>query len=147
MKRKTRRTAVLALLLFLGCCTAGNGSGQDATGEREREKGPATPSGGISPAVGPSARQGQGGVHPSPIAGSWYPKDPETLRRLLEGTLEKVPAPDRAEARRLIAVVVPHAGYPYSGFTAAHAYKWIQQRRPKRILMIGPSHYAAFRGV
>jgi AmmeMemoRadiSam system protein B len=86
-------------------------------------------------------------VHPSPIAGSWYPKDPETLRRLLEGTLEKVPVPDPAVARRLIAVVVPHAGYAYSGFTAAHAYKWIQQRRPKRILMIGPSHYAAFRGV
>ena len=134
MGKRDRKTTLLALLLLLSCCTAGNGSEQDGTGEGERGK-------------GPPARQGQGGVHPSPIAGSWYPKDPEALRRLLEGTLEKVPAPDPDEARRLIAVVVPHAGYAYSGLTAAHAYKWIQQRRPKRILMIGPSHYAAFQGV
>jgi AmmeMemoRadiSam system protein B/AmmeMemoRadiSam system protein A len=66
---------------------------------------------------------------------------------MLEGYLEKVPAPDRDETNRLIATVVPHAGYAYSGFTAAHAYKAIQQRRPKRVLMIGPSHYAGFRGL
>ncbi len=134
MDRKGPKTTLLTLLLLLSCCTAGNGSEKDGTGERERGK-------------EPPALRGKGGVHPSPIAGSWYPKDPEALRRLLEETLEKVPAPDPAETGRLIAVVVPHAGYAYSGFTAAHAYKWIQQRRPKRVLMIGPSHYASFRGV
>ncbi len=134
MEKKDHRTTLLTLLLLLSCCTAGTGSEQGATGEQEREK-------------GLSASRAQRDVHRSPIAGSWYPEDPEALRRLLEGTLEKVPVPDPAETGRLIAVVVPHAGYAYSGFTAAHAYKWIQQRRPKRILMIGPSHYADFRGV
>jgi AmmeMemoRadiSam system protein B/AmmeMemoRadiSam system protein A len=134
MDRRSRRPTLLALLLLLSCCTAGNSSEQDATGEAERGK-------------EPPARRGQEGVHTSPIAGSWYPKEPEALRRLLEGALEKAPAPDPTEAGRLIAVVVPHAGYAYSGITAAHAYKWIGQRRPKRILMIGPSHHAAFRGI
>jgi len=127
-------TAVFSLLLLLGCFGAENGSEQDGTGEGERGK-------------EPSARQGRAGVHTSPIAGSWYPGNPEALRRLLEGDLEKVPAPDPAETAGLIAVVVPHAGFAYSGFAAAHAYKWLQQRKPKRILMIGPSHYAAFRGI
>ena len=83
MDRKGPQTTLLALLLLLSCCTTGNGSEQDGPGERERGK-------------EPPALRGQGGVHPSPIAGSWYPKDPEALRRLLAGTLEKVPAPDPA---------------------------------------------------
>jgi AmmeMemoRadiSam system protein B/AmmeMemoRadiSam system protein A len=66
---------------------------------------------------------------------------------MLEGYLGKVSAPDPGETSRLIAAIVPHAGYAYSGLTAAHAYKALQQRRPKRVLMIGPSHYAGFRGL
>jgi hypothetical protein len=134
-KRRSRRTAVLTLLVLLSCCSAGNGAEQKATPQRQQQRNME------------AAAQGQGGVHRSPIAGSWYPEDPKTLRRLLEGYLEKAPAPDPAESNRLIAVVVPHAGYRYSGFTAAHAYKWIQQRRPRRIVLIGPSHYASFRGM
>lgn len=110
-------TALVSLLLCLTCCSTGNGS------------------------------EHAGKVHTSPIAGSWYPKDPRELRALLEGSLAKVPPPDPAEARGLVAVVVPHAGYAYSGFTAAHAYRWIGQRRPGRVLMLGPSHYADFRGL
>ncbi len=72
MSREIGKTSVFALLLLLSCCTAGNGSEQDGTGERERGK-------------EPPALRGKGGVHASPIAGSWYPKDPEALRRLLEG--------------------------------------------------------------
>jgi len=135
MDRKVRNSVLLTLLLLLSCCTAGNGSEQGGPGEGKHGQG-------LS-----AGRRAQGGVHHSPIAGSWYPGDPDALRRLLEGLLEKAPSPDAAEASRLIAVVVPHAGYAYSGLTAAHAYKWIQQRRPKRILLIGPSHYSAFRGV
>lgn len=122
MSRGLQKRIVFALFFLLGCCPVGTREGKAET-------------------------QRQGGVHTSPIAGSWYPEDPQELRRLLKGNLAKVPAPDPTEASRLIAVVVPHAGYAYSGFTAAHAYRWIEQRRPSRILMIGPSHYADFRGV
>jgi AmmeMemoRadiSam system protein B/AmmeMemoRadiSam system protein A len=127
MDGKGHKTSLLTLLLFLSCCTVGNGAEERGTGS--------------------SSSREAGGVHPSPIAGTWYPNDPGELRHLLKGFLEEAPVPDPAEASRLIAVVVPHAGYVYSGFTAAHAYKWIEQRRPARVLLIGPSHYAAFRGV
>jgi AmmeMemoRadiSam system radical SAM enzyme/AmmeMemoRadiSam system protein B len=45
------------------------------------------------------------------------------------------------------AIIVPHAGYIYSGFTAFVAYNLLKNIKPKRILVIGPSHKIAFEGV
>lgn len=42
------------------------------------------------------------------------------------------------------AVIVPHAGYMYSGKTAAYAYRYIKDK--KTVIILGPSHYAYFRG-
>jgi MEMO1 family protein len=148
MNRETCWTTVLCLLVLLTCCTQGNGSEQGTSAERVGEMGPATRSSpGISENVDASDGQKPRGGHPSSIAGSWYPEDPEKLRRLLEGNLAQVPAPDPTEASHLIAVISPHAGYAYCGLIAAHAYRWVQERRPRRILLMGPSHYANFRGI
>ncbi len=45
------------------------------------------------------------------------------------------------------AVIVPHAGYIYSGFTANFAYRFLQKAKAKRIIVIGPSHYHYFKGI
>lgn len=45
------------------------------------------------------------------------------------------------------AILVPHAGYVYSGFTANFAYRFLTNAQPKRIIVIGPSHRHAFEGV
>lgn len=45
------------------------------------------------------------------------------------------------------AYVVPHAGYVYSGHVAAHAYCRIAERQPPRVLLLGPTHRVACRGV
>jgi len=45
-----------------------------------------------------------------------------------------------------LAIIVPHAGYIYSGFTANVAYSVVKNLKPKRILLIGPSHRVAFEG-
>lgn len=45
------------------------------------------------------------------------------------------------------AVLVPHAGYIYSGFTANFAYRFVDKVKPKRIIVIGPSHHYYFKGV
>lgn len=45
------------------------------------------------------------------------------------------------------AVIVPHAGYVYSGFTANIAYKILQNSKLKNFVVIGPSHRMAFNGV
>ncbi len=45
-----------------------------------------------------------------------------------------------------LAIIVPHAGYIYSGFTANVAYSVVKNLKPKRVLLIGPSHRVAFEG-
>ena len=45
------------------------------------------------------------------------------------------------------AVIVPHAGYVYSGFTANFAYQFLQKTKAKRLIIIGPSHHHYFKGI
>lgn len=53
------------------------------------------------------------------------------------------------EVRSIVprAILVPHAGYIYSGFTANFAYQFLKNAHPKRIIVIGPSHHHAFVGI
>jgi len=52
-------------------------------------------------------------IRESVIAGSWYPGNPETLRREITQYLNQVPDPGLEG--RLLALICPHAGYMYSG--------------------------------
>ncbi|MBF0613863.1 MAG: AmmeMemoRadiSam system protein B [Magnetococcales bacterium] len=73
------------------------------------------------------------------VAGMFYPGDARALRAMVEGLLEQAP-PVREEP---LAVIAPHAGFIYSGLTAAHAYKGIARgsaTAPRRVFLIGPSH-------
>ncbi len=45
------------------------------------------------------------------------------------------------------AIIVPHAGWMYSGFTANFAYRIASNTKPKRVVVIGPSHRVPFRGI
>ena len=44
------------------------------------------------------------------------------------------------------AIIVPHAGYEYSGFTANVAYNVVKNKKPRRVIVIGPSHKFGFEG-
>jgi len=77
-------------------------------------------------------------VRPSPIAGSWYPGNAAELRAVVESFLERAAAP--ALSGEILALVVPHAGYIYSGFTAAHAFKALIGSRFSRVILLSPSH-------
>ncbi|MBW1682153.1 MAG: AmmeMemoRadiSam system protein B [Deltaproteobacteria bacterium] len=85
------------------------------------------------------------GVRRAVLAGSWYPANPESLSRQIRGFLSRAKNP-RMEGT-LKALVVPHAGYVYSGAVAAHAYALLQGRRYDRIILVGPCHRASFQGV
>ena len=78
------------------------------------------------------------------LAGSWYPGNTEKLRDAIETYLERADAP--APAGELKALIVPHAGYVYSGQVAAYAYRLLRHSGFKRVVMIGPSHRVRFRG-
>lgn len=75
---------------------------------------------------------------PSPIAGSWYPGKPEVLLKTIESFLDKAVVPDFEGWP--VGLIVPHAGYLYSGLTAAHAFKALQGRQFTRVIVLSPSH-------
>jgi AmmeMemoRadiSam system protein B len=76
----------------------------------------------------------------SPLAGRWYSADPEALRREL-AALAPQPAP--APVPGVCAVIVPHAGYAYSGKAAMAAYARLDPDAYDRAVVIGPSHAVA----
>ena len=75
------------------------------------------------------------------VAGTWYPASPAALEREVDRLLAGAPA-----GRAPIALVVPHAGYVYSGAVAGRAFARLAGRAFRRVVLIGPSHRAAFDG-
>jgi hypothetical protein len=87
-------------------------------------------------------------VRPAAVAGMFYPADPRTLAAEVEDLLGGVaqPAPRLGYPK---ALIVPHAGYVYSGGVAAHAYDELAAARGsvRRVVMLGPTHRVAVRGL
>ncbi|HXQ20453.1 MAG TPA: AmmeMemoRadiSam system protein B [Candidatus Acidoferrales bacterium] len=82
--------------------------------------------------------------HPQ-LAGTWYAGDARNLRRQVDELLQAAePAATRTPLR---GVIVPHAGYIYSGRAAAAAYACLRATPYRRAVILAPSHFAAFRGV
>jgi hypothetical protein len=78
------------------------------------------------------------------VSGSFYPNNVDALRADIEGYLGNVPAGDlTGDIRGLVA---PHAGYMYSGQTAAYGYKALSGRRYDTVIILAPSHQAFFVG-
>ena len=79
------------------------------------------------------------------VAGSFYPANPTQLQQQIEALLVQTPEGGLPPK----ALIVPHAGYLYSGLTAAHAYRKLVSQRHiiKRVVALGPSHRVALRGV
>ncbi len=78
------------------------------------------------------------------VAGSFYPSDRAELLNDLTGYFEKAPV---TRAEQPLALVVPHAGYIYSGGVAAAAYRQIDRERVfKHIFILGPIHKVYFEG-
>ncbi|CAO3660743.1 unnamed protein product [Umbelopsis vinacea] len=78
-------------------------------------------------------------------AGSWYSDNCEKLNEELEAYLRRVPATTDDNTPYPIkgtkAIIAPHAGYSYSGATAAFAYRCIDIEPIRRVFILGPSHH------
>jgi len=85
-------------------------------------------------------RETKASVRPSAIAGSWYPGSEQELRRTLQGFFAQVPK--QALGGRLIGLIAPHAGYAYSGLTAAYAYRQLEGKAVDKVVVISPNHRA-----
>ncbi len=86
-----------------------------------------------------------GTIRKAAVAGMFYPRNPRELRAMLDTLFSEVrlsPLPGRVRA-----VVAPHAGYLYSGLTAAYAYAALRQEAGATVVIISPSHREYFNGV
>ncbi|MEM9371126.1 MAG: AmmeMemoRadiSam system protein B, partial [Pseudomonadota bacterium] len=77
------------------------------------------------------------------VAGSFYPDDPTLLGQAVEGLLARF---EDAGTDQPKALIMPHAGYNFSGAVAAAAASRLKPGIT-RIVILGPSHYSAFKGV
>lgn len=85
----------------------------------------------------------EGTIRPPSVAGAFYPAAPDQLTREVDGFLAAAPAP-LSKAPPVRVLVVPHAGYVYSGAVAARAYRLIANQKISTVVLIGSSHRAAF---
>ena len=83
-------------------------------------------------------------IRKSVVSGSFYPDKKEELLKYINhfnsiktniNTFENIKA-----------IIVPHSGYIYSGFTANLAYTLASKKKIKRVVVIGPSHRVYLKG-
>jgi len=86
-------------------------------------------------------------TRPAAVAGMFYPENPIELKRTLADLLEHAQAFKLNQAPK--ALIVPHAGYIYSGPIAANAYAQIADLRGRirKVVLLGPTHRVAVRGL
>jgi AmmeMemoRadiSam system protein B len=90
-------------------------------------------------------------VRPPAVAGMFYPADPTELEGMVRADLDEAVARRPPDDRSLPphALVVPHAGYVYSGPVAASAYARVIPRRGEvtRVVLLGPNHRVPLRAM
>ena len=90
-------------------------------------------------------------IRPPAVAGMFYPGDAASLQDEVATCLAVPPAPtfDATTKGLLKAVIVPHAGYIYSGGTAGHAYALLAPLagRIRRVVLLGPCHRVSVHGL
>jgi hypothetical protein len=75
------------------------------------------------------------------VAGQFYPGNREVLKTKIQSFLKAVP---NKEGGEIYGIIVPHAGYDYSGQTSAHAFKQIERKQYNTVIILGPSHSYPF---
>jgi len=83
-----------------------------------------------------------GNIRPSALAGTWYPAGQQELRDLVRGFLDAVP--ERSFPGRPLGLISPHAGYYYSGQTAAYGYRMVTGVPYDLVVLLAPMHMLSF---
>ncbi|MBN1864868.1 MAG: AmmeMemoRadiSam system protein B [Victivallales bacterium] len=85
-----------------------------------------------------------GRIRLAAVAGQFYPKREDELSRVLDKMLSACAQAGTAKVRALIS---PHAGYVYSGMTAAKGFSLVKGQSYDRVLVIAPSHQMYLEGL
>ena len=84
-------------------------------------------------------------IRPPRVAGSFYPAERKELDLLIDQLM--VPVPNYSLNGSLMALIEPHAGYRYSGITAAFGYALLRNLSFDCIVIVSPSHREYFNGI
>ncbi len=89
-------------------------------------------------------------IRETAVAGQFYPASPSEIKEMF-AHYNKV-LNENVEDKKLLkmiprAVIVPHAGYIYSGFTANIAFRLLANSDASKVIVIGPSHHAYIKGI
>lgn len=84
-------------------------------------------------------------IRPPAVAGTFYPDDPARLQAEIDHYLDAASSVGPVPR----ALIVPHAGYRYSGPVAASGFVLLRPLRPRieRVVLLGPSHHVPFYGL
>jgi MEMO1 family protein len=93
---------------------------------------------------GEGVREMKGSIRYPAVAGQFYPGSPDALRKEVREFLDA--APRSKVGGRIVGLVSPHAGYTYSGATAAYGYSLLKGRGFTRVVVLAPTHRVGFRG-
>jgi len=79
-------------------------------------------------------------------AGQFYPKDPEKLKKMIQTLTQQVSKSNLPTLPNLAlkALIMPHAGYVYSGLTAAHVSYVLKKQTMNKIIIMAPDHRVGF---
>jgi AmmeMemoRadiSam system protein B len=80
-------------------------------------------------------------IRRSTASGSFYPADPEELRKQIDRFMDNV---EPLNLQNIKAIISPHAGYMYSGQIAAYSFKQVAGTKYDSIIIIAPSHAEYF---
>jgi AmmeMemoRadiSam system protein B/AmmeMemoRadiSam system protein A len=110
----------------------------------ERARGPAAGSGAdtVAPRTAEEETTMNTNVMVSPLAGRWFSASAAELRREIA---ELMPSPRPSAVAGVCAVLVPHAGYVYSGRVALEVYARLDPQAYDRVVVLGPSHSMGMR--
>ncbi len=75
------------------------------------------------------------------VAGSFYPAEPKALAAVVDGYMNTA---SQATSEPPVALIAPHAGYPFSGPVAGYSFSQLKGRNVSRVVVIAPSHYESF---
>ena len=140
MWHSSRIVVALGIALTLAGC-----SGQPAVDQGEASSSGTTSTASATPAAAaePGGQKTYTKIMGPAVVGMFYPRHEEEITKLIDPYLaDAKPEP----VKNLRGLVCPHAGYAYSGKTAAFGYKLLEGSTFKTVIVMGPTHHAIFRG-
>lgn len=84
-------------------------------------------------------------LRPPAVAGQFYPEEKKELEKMIDDYLSKAKPPEIEG--EIFGLILPHAGYIFSGPVAAYGFKAISNQNFETVIIIGDSHYERFEGV